>query len=145
LRELYAFSAFYTSRLLRATKWLYAFASVALLVSSATVMVVLLTSEVEASRRETILEVLFPVVLGIIALRCIEAFVACWGSETSTKRIADALVDDPPPRDEKLVRLVQEYDFERVGAPALPTLLYRVCRRALDSEWLHRRGALGEP
>lgn len=145
LRELYAYSAFYTSRLLRATKWLYALASVVLLVGSATVLVALLTSETEASRREAMLEVLFPVVLGIIALRCIEVFVACLTSETMTRSIADALIDDPLPRDEKLLDLVQEYDFGRVGAPAPPTLLYRLWRKALDAEWSHRRGALGEP
>jgi hypothetical protein len=141
LRELYSYSSFYTSQLVKTARNLYFSGSILILATALVVLYVLATSET-AESRELVLDALFSVVLSVIGLRFMEQALKFASMAKSTKRIADALIAHPLPDADALSDLTFEYDAGVSSAPPTPTTLYRLRREELDEAWRHRRGAL---
>jgi hypothetical protein len=143
MRELYAHSAYYSWRLLRSTSQVYLSISVIVLIVTLVVMYGLAMTTEPTVPRGKVLDALFSVVLGIISVRLIAMSLACARSATLSREVANKLIEEPLPTDHRLREIVYEYDLDRLGAPAPPTVLYNVMRRSLQRHWDHRRTALG--
>jgi hypothetical protein len=141
LRELYAYSSFYTSQLAKTSRNLYFSGSILILAAALIVLYLLATSATEEGR-ELVLDALFSVVLSVIGLRTMEQALKFASLEKNTKRLADALIAQPLPVADVLSDLTFEYDAAVSSAPPIPTTLYRLRREELDGAWRHRRGAL---
>ncbi len=141
LREVYAYSSFYTWQLLKTTKWIYGILFIGLLSASLIALYSMSLPKAGVDSAQ-IREALFSIVLGIFALRAMETWTACTASANTIRAIADVLVSAPLPEGQMLEGFVREYDVEGSIAPTPPTTIYRFKRLALDSAWRHRRGAL---
>jgi hypothetical protein len=142
LREVYAHSAFFTWRLLRTSAIVHGIGSLLLVLSTVLLMYALVTSDLPRPVRLRALDALFSVALGVAALRLVGASIRCAFSARGTRLIADALIGHPLPGGQLLDHLTRCYDFERMGAPQAPTILYKTMRARLSNDWNHRRGAL---
>jgi len=141
LREIYAYSAFYTSQLAKTCRNAYFTGSILILAGALVVLYLLATSE-RVESRELVLDALFSVVLSVIGLRTMEQALKFANMAKNTRRIADSLIAHPPPAGDALSDLTFEYDAAVSSATPIPTTLYRLRREELDEAWRHRRGAL---
>jgi hypothetical protein len=141
LRELYAFSSFYTSQLAKTCRYGYFSGSILILAAALVVLYLLATSQT-GEGKDLVLDALFSVVLSVIGLRTMEQALMFVYLEKNTKRIADALIAKPLPAADALSDLAFEYNAAVSSAPPIPTTFYRLRRKGLDEAWRHRRGAL---
>ena len=141
LREIYAYSAFYSGELLKKCKWIFIVLAVAILLVA---MLVLYKLAVGASApgRQFAMEALFSVVLSVVGLRVLQKAIAFQTAREEVKRISDALLNDPLPTGDNLKDLVFEYESAIAAAPSIPTGVYKVWRKELDEAWRHRRRAI---
>lgn len=142
LRELYAHSSFYTWRLLRATAWLYGIGAGAVFGIALVVLYQLAASDTPPLPRPLALEAIFSVLLAVLGLRGLSLMAACAFGASGAKKVAEGLIADPLPTGPRLLELADAYDFERMGAPSPPTILYKMNRDRLAEDWAHRRRAL---
>jgi hypothetical protein len=141
LREIYAYSAFYSGELLTKCKWIYVVLATGILIGA---MLVLYTLAVAASApgRQFAMEALFSVVLSTMGLRVLQRAIAFQSASDEVKRISDALPNDPLPTGDQLKDLVFEYESSMAAAPSIPTSVYKFWRKKLDAAWRHRRRAI---
>jgi hypothetical protein len=140
LRELYAHSAFYTWRLLRAYARIAAFWAAIVFAVSFVVIYGLATTTVTPASRDAVLEALCTVILVILCVRAFETATAAKASSNEARSIEEALLKKPI--GQQLVEIVDAYDIERAAGPDVPTTLYRVMRNRLQTQWHERRLAI---
>lgn len=142
LREIYANSAFHTWHLLNRLAWIIGFLGVSLFLVTFAVVFGLATKPLPPEATARVLDALCSIVLTVISLRAIEVAISAGKSASVTRKIADALITQPLPSGDTLEKLIRDYDFERTGAPPVPTWLYKWRRRRLAEGWLSCKRAL---
>jgi hypothetical protein len=141
LREIYAYSAFYSGELLTKCKWIYVVLAVGILIGASLVLYTLALGA-SAPGRQFAMEALFSVVLSVMGLRVLEKAIAFQSASDKVRRISDALPNDPLPTGDQLKDLVFEYESAMAAAPSIPTGVYKIWRKKLDNAWRHRRRAI---
>lgn len=144
LRELYAHSSFYTWRLLRLSAILHSVVAGALLLVTILALYFLATTTTAVPGKDVVVDAVFTVVLGVLALRIVVEAVGHAKGAAEAHRIADALVAAPLPSEDVLVGLADDYDSERGSTSPAPTSVYRLWRDSLSIEWARRREALAQ-
>lgn len=142
LRYLYAYSSFFTWRILRGSAVLYALGALGISIVSGVVLYWLIVHPVDADQRSFILEALFPIVLGVLALRLTEGALSAHSSVSTARAVADRLISSPQPGGADLSALVEEYEFAIAAMPPLSSMVYKFLRTSLEAGWEHRRQAL---
>jgi hypothetical protein len=141
LRELYAYSSFYSGELLTKCKWIYGVLAASILLVAVFVLYKLSMGAPEHGRQFAT-EALFSVVLSVVGLRVLEKAIVFVSASDEVKRIADALPSQPLPSGDQLRDLVFEYESSMAASPSIPTRVYKCWRKELDDAWRQRRRAL---
>lgn len=144
LRYLYAYSSFFTWQILRGSAVVFGVGALLTIILSGVVLYALIVGPVDDADRSFILEALFPIVLGVLALRLTEEALSALSSVSTVRAVADRLISSPLPDGADLGALVEEYEFAIVAMPPLPSVVYKVLRSSLEERWAHRRRALAE-
>jgi hypothetical protein len=142
LREMYAYSAFFSWRLLRLYAWISAASGVVLVSAGVATMYVLAVRPPSPVSRDAVLELLCVILFGLLAVRSGSIAIVAARSASLSKWCLDRLANVPLPVGEGLAELVLTYEIERSRDPDPPTTLYLMRRVGLQEEWGDQRRGL---
>jgi hypothetical protein len=135
LQELYAHSAFFSARILRHhSRVMTCLALSVLLIALAVVLVTTVAPLSPQAEPNTILDIVYSVVLGVVAARMWHAARGAGHKERRVDGICRGLLQANL-TDEQLERLIDEYDIERAQGSLPSTALYKKLRRQLSADW----------
>ena len=82
-----------------------------------------------------LLSAICTVVFVFFSLRALSAGLTCINSAGKYRRILGAMTTQPRVSGERLEELLDEYDFQRIQHPEVPTFLYLAARTRLEQGW----------
>ncbi len=142
LRELYAQSSFWTSRLLRLYGMLlWALVVICLIATIGGLYCLASTSAHAEHTREAVVIVLSSVVLGHSLIRLIDAADAATLVASRVTDIAQGLLADRVPSAKRINELAHQYDIEVCCSLDVPKWVYLLRRQSLNAQWADRRRA----
>lgn len=135
LREIYAHSALFTWRLLRASGWTAGLVATLILLGAIVVFYLIgaLAQPTEATL--TALDVLCGLVLARLWVGTLEGTVRYLRAAAEIRRLWDRLMDAGEGAPEQVRDLTIEYDVLRASQPPVPTLAYRLWRGSATAAW----------
>lgn len=135
--ELYAHSAFFTWRLLRAQSILLLILGLSILAGCGLMVYQLAASLQLSLDRHSLLESICTIILLAFSMRSLEASWDAHTSSNATRSIENALLELPSGT---LLRdLTDSYDLERAAGANPMTLIYRALANHLSAKWRGRR------
>lgn len=141
LREIYAHSAFFTWVLLKNIGWISLLVSIGILVVTSAAMYSLLMEETPVSVVHSVSEIALSFVMIVIFLRVFIYSVTALLAAGEMATLANQLILASD-GESSIERLTSDYDFARATSPHIPTVFYRILRKRIEKEWIHRREAL---
>jgi hypothetical protein len=144
LREIYAYSSFFSWRLLRAEERLLALVLLGFLGCGALIVFYVAVERIEVSTTTAILEVICSLVFGVLALKTLDRAMTCHIVARESRQVTDELVGVHGVTEERLADLLSLYDSALASGLPPSTVLYKILGRRLDAEWRQRRQALDE-
>jgi hypothetical protein len=143
LRVISAHSVFFTERLNRYYfRLLVGVTFIAFLVGFGVIYQLAMDVSTQAQTREVSLDALCSVVFVYLAIRVLETAIRAYRASSRTQSILRSMSHIPLPVDTLLDEIIDEYDFERLSDPDVPTTLYRLFRTSIDREWSEFRPSL---
>lgn len=143
LREVYAETSFWTGRLLeRYSKVLWLILAVATVGVFSTLYCLSVSSNHDQRTRDVVVVALCSVVIGQAIFRLIDAADSTGRDAKAALRVADRLLETPPPTAPRIAELAFEYDLALCCSAAPPTWIYKWMRGSLNTIWRDRRESL---
>lgn len=142
IQEIYAHSSFYSWRLLRSTGMLLLSVGVVVAIIGAVVIYGLAVEPPSLTTAGRVLDVVCSLVFVALSAKAVDAGVAALVAARESRSVADGLIETADA--ERIAELASLYDMDRSAGPLVPTLVYRVSRATLQTEWHTRRASLDE-
>ncbi|MDH5491308.1 MAG: hypothetical protein OEY14_05090 [Myxococcales bacterium] len=135
LQEIYAHSALFTWRLLRASGWVSSLLAAVLLLGAIVIfyMIGALAQATEVAL--TALDVLCGLVLARLWVGTLEGAVRYLTAAAEVRRVWDRLMEAGSEATDRVRDLTIEYDILRASQPPVPTLAYRLWRGRATAAW----------
>ena len=135
LQEIYAHSALFTWRLLRASGWVSSLLAAVLLLGAIVIFYLIGALAQPTEVALTALDVLCGLVLARLWVATLEGAVRYLTAAAEIRRVWDRLMEAGSEATDRVRDLTIEYDVLRAAQPPVPTLAYRLWRGSASAAW----------